>query len=214
MPLAPHLLVALAAYLFGSLPTGYLVARSKGIDIRATGSGNIGATNVFRILGKGPGILVLTVDALKGALAVLLLPRWIAGTTGPDAIPLGMTAAVGAVLGHNFTCWLRFKGGKGIATSAGVLAALVPLPFVATLATFLLVLALSRIVSLSSIAAAAVLPFATAFLPPQDRRLVVLTSVLAVLAIARHHANIRRLVNGTERRIGQKDPVQPPTSNP
>lgn len=214
MPLAPHLLVALAAYLFGSLPTGYLVARSKGIDIRATGSGNIGATNVFRILGKGPGILVLTIDALKGALAVLLLPRWIAEASGPATIPFAMTAAVGAVLGHNFTCWLRFKGGKGIATSAGVLAALVPLPFVATLATFLAVLALSRIVSLSSIAAAAALPFATAFLPPKDHRLVVLTSVLAVLAIARHHANIRRLLNGTERRIGQKDPVQPPTSNP
>lgn len=218
MPSAAYFYIALGAYFLGSIPTGFLVARAKGVDIRKLGSGNIGATNVFRILGKGPGTFVLLADALKGALAVLLLPRWLRpGAT--DAIPYEIVAALCAVLGHNFTCWLRFKGGKGIATSAGVLAALVPWPFLATFAAFGITLAVSRYVSLSSIVAAAVLPFATAFIPPGDRRLVILTSILAVLAIVRHRSNIQRLLNGTERRMGQKDagpetPTQPTGPTP
>lgn len=207
VPFQAHILVALGAYLLGSVPTGYLVGRAKGIDIRKVGSGNIGATNAFRILGRGPGSFVLLADALKGALAVLLLPR-LADAAAP--VPLAITAALCAVLGHNFTCWLRFRGGKGIATSAGVLAALVPWGFLVTLAVFGIVLALGRYVSLASILAAAALPFAVAFTPPHDRRLVVLTAVLAVLAIARHHANIRRLVAGTERRIGGPRPGSTP----
>jgi acyl phosphate:glycerol-3-phosphate acyltransferase len=203
VPSLAHFLTALCAYLCGSIPTGYLVARARGVDIRAHGSGNIGATNVFRILGKGPGIFVLLVDALKGALPVLFLPGWIGNADGSAAIPFEMIAALGAVLGHNFTCWLRFKGGKGIATSAGVLAAMVPVPFLITLGVFLAVLGISRFVSLASVLAAAVLPFAVAFTPPGDRRLVLLTGVMAVLAIVRHKANIVRLLNGTERRLGQ-----------
>jgi glycerol-3-phosphate acyltransferase PlsY len=191
------------AYLAGSIPTGYLVARARGIDIRSVGSGNIGATNVFRILGKGPGAFVLLADAWKGALAVLLLPRWLAGPADDERMHAALIAGVCAVLGHNFTCWLRFKGGKGIATSAGVLAAWAPWPFVATLGVFGVVLAGTRYVSLASILAAAALPFAQAFLPPRNRSLVVISTVLSVLAIARHHANIRRLLAGTERRMGQ-----------
>ena len=191
------------AYLAGSIPTGYLVARARGIDIRSVGSGNIGATNVFRILGKGPGVFVLLADALKGALAVILLPRWLGGDAADARQQAALIAGVCAVLGHNFTCWLRFKGGKGIATSAGVLAAWAPLPFVATLGVFGVVLAASRYVSLASILAAAALPFAQAFLPPRQRSLVWISAVLSVLAIARHHANIRRLMAGTERRLGQ-----------
>lgn len=199
--------VAALAYLAGSIPTGYLVARARGIDIRGVGSGNIGATNVFRILGKGPGILVLLADALKGALAVLVLPRWLGGDGSDARMQAALVAGVCAVLGHNFTCWLRFKGGKGIATSAGVLAAWAPWPFLATLGVFGVVLGATRYVSLASILAAAALPFAQAFLPPRDRSLVGISSVLAILAIVRHHANIRRLVAGTERRIGQpKEP--------
>lgn len=201
--------VAALAYLAGSIPTGYLVARARGIDIRGVGSGNIGATNVFRILGKGPGILVLLADALKGALAVLLLPRWLGGDGADARMQAALMAGVCAVLGHNFTCWLRFKGGKGIATSAGVLAAWAPWPFLATLGVFAAVLGATRYVSLASILAAAALPFAQALLPPRDRSLVGISSVLAILAIARHHANIRRLVAGTERRIGQpKEPAK------
>jgi len=191
------------AYLAGSIPTGYLVARARGIDIRSVGSGNIGATNVFRILGKGPGAFVLLADAWKGALAVLLLPRWLAGPADDERMHAALIAGVCAVLGHNFTCWLRFKGGKGIATSAGVLAAWAPWPFLATLGVFGVVLAGTRYVSLASILAAAALPFAQAFLPPRTRSLVVISTVLSVLAIARHHANIRRLLAGKERRMGQ-----------
>ncbi len=201
MPFLAHSLVAVAAYLLGSIPTGFLVGRAKGIDIRKVGSGNIGATNAFRILGRGPGTFVLLADAAKGALAVLLLPRLLAGN---DGVPFQITAALCAVLGHNFTCWLRFKGGKGIATSAGVLAALVPWAFLVTLGVFVAALALGRIVSLASILAAVALPLAVAFTPPRDRRLVILTTLLSVLAIARHHGNIRRLIAGTERRLGEK----------
>jgi len=211
VPFLAYLFTALGAYLCGSIPTGFLVARARGIDIRAHGSGNIGATNVFRILGKGPGIFVLLTDALKGALPVLLLPRWIGHATGSEAVPYEMIAALSAVLGHNFSCWLKFKGGKGVATSAGVLAAMVPLPFLATLTGFLVVLGISRYVSLASIVGAAILPFAVALIPPGDRRLVILTAVLSVLAIVRHKANIGRLMNGTERRIGQPKPTEPAT---
>ena len=169
--------VVALAYLLGSVPTGYLVARARGIDIRSVGSGNIGATNVFRILGKRAGAFVLLADALKGALAVLLLPRWLGGEAADERMQAALVAGVCAVLGHNFTCWLRFKGGKGIATSAGVLAAWAPWPFLATLGVFGAVLAASRYVSLASIVAAAALPLAQAFLPPRNRSLVIISGV-------------------------------------
>ncbi len=196
------LLVALGAYLLGSFPTGYLVGRAKGLDIRAHGSGNIGATNAFRLLGKPAGILVLLTDACKGALAVLLLPA-LAALWWPEADPvtLRLIAALGAVLGHNYTCWLRFKGGKGIATSAGVLAALVPYAFLITLAVFLTILAASRYVSLASILAAAALPAAT-WITLAPLPVLGLTSLLSVLAIWKHRPNIRRLLAGTEHRLG------------
>ncbi len=201
-PLA-YILTALGSYLLGSIPTGFLVGRAKGIDIRVVGSGNIGATNAFRILGRRAGIFVLLVDALKGAAAVLLLPRLTAGQT---TVPLEIIAALCVVLGHNFTCWLRFRGGKGISTSAGVLGALVPLGFLITLAAFLTTLAVSRYVSLASVVGAVVLPFAVAFTPPGDLRLVILTGLMALLAIGRHRTNLQRLWAGTERRLGSGKP--------
>jgi glycerol-3-phosphate acyltransferase PlsY len=203
------LLTALAAYLLGSIPTGYLVARWKNIDITQVGSGNIGATNVFRILGRGPGIFVLVTDAAKGAVSVLFLPGFAVLVTGAGSVWLAALAAVCAVLGHNFTCWLRFKGGKGIATSAGALAALVPAAFLVIFVTWIVVFALGRYVSLASIAAAAVLPFATAFTLHGELRwsLVGLTSLLSFLAIWRHRPNIRRLLDGTENRFGRKKEV-------
>ena len=207
MPPLAYIVTALGAYLLGSVPTGFLIARSRGIDIRRVGSGNIGATNAFRVLGRAAGTAVLLVDAAKGAAAVLVCPV-LAGIAVPGAEPaaLRLTAALGAVLGHNYTCWLGFRGGKGIATSAGVLAALVPAAFGITLAAFLATLALSRIVSLSSVAAAVVLPFAVAFTPPGSRSLVILTTVLSVVAIIRHRANLGRLLAGTEPRIGRRAP--------
>src|SRR5947207_6616979 len=116
------------AYLLGSIPTGFLVAKARGVDIRTVGSGNIGATNAFRVLGKGFGIFVLLVDALKGWVAVQIGAALVAQfIPGVELNHLRITAGICAILGHNFTCWLNFKGGKGIATSAGVLIALVPL---------------------------------------------------------------------------------------
>lgn len=192
-------LTAIVSYLLGSIPTGYLVARARGVDIRSVGSGNIGATNVFRILGKTAGISVLLVDALKGFAAC----RFVAfGPGAPDEWH-HMIAGLFAILGHNYTCWLRFKGGKGIATSAGVLLALTPAGFAIALAIFLVVLALSKFVSLSSISAAAALPFAV-WLTHGTPAMIGLTTVLSVMAIFKHRANIKRLLAGTESRIGQK----------
>src|SRR5205085_2291495 len=138
--------IAVAAYLLGSIPTGFLVAKARGIDIRTVGSGNIGATNVFRAVGKPAGIFVLLVDALKGWLAVALLaPAAAIWFKVPDNSQtqewLHICAGISAILGHNYTCWLHFKGGKGIATSAGVLAALVLKPLLIILAVWILVFA-------------------------------------------------------------------------
>lgn len=200
-----YVLTALLAYLAGSVPTGYLVGRARGVDIRKAGSGNMGATNVFRVLGKGAGIFVLLVDALKGALPVLVLPwlfgHW-AGREGV-AVWLPLIAALGAVLGHNYTCWLGFKGGKGIATSAGAMAALVPWALLATLAVWLLVFAVSRYVSLASLCAAGALPVATA-LTREPLPIVGLNLALGLLAIWKHKPNLERLLKGTEHRFGRK----------
>jgi glycerol-3-phosphate acyltransferase PlsY len=192
-------LTAIVSYLLGSIPTGYLVAKARGVDIRSVGSGNIGATNVFRILGKGAGIFVLFADALKGFVAC----RFVAFGTDMPSEMHHLVAGLFAILGHNYTCWLRFKGGKGIATSAGVLLALTPAGFGIALAIFLIVLAASKFVSLSSISAAAVLPFAV-WLTHGAPAMIGLTAVLSGMAIFKHRANIKRLLAGTEARIGQK----------
>jgi len=196
---------ALIAYLSGSLPTGFLVARAKGVDIRKAGSGNMGATNVFRVLGKGPGIFVLLVDALKGALPVLVLPSLLSRPAlgSPDPAWIALVATLYAVLGHNYTCWLGFKGGKGIATSAGAFAALVPGALLATVAVWLLVFAASRYVSLASVCAAGALPVAAA-LTHRPLPVVALTLVLSLLAIWKHKPNLQRLVAGTEARFVRK----------
>src|SRR2546429_364518 len=165
VPIVGYILTALVAYLLGSIPTGFLVAKARGIDIRTVGSGNIGATNVFRALGTPAGILVLLADALKGWVAVVvvakLVYRWLAWTPDPQGQEwLAICAGLAAILGHNYTCWLHFKGGKGIATSAGVVLALVPWALVIILGIWIAVFALTRYVSLASICAAFALPFA------------------------------------------------------
>ncbi|HAB15741.1 MAG TPA: glycerol-3-phosphate 1-O-acyltransferase PlsY [Verrucomicrobiota bacterium] len=192
---------AVVAYLVGSLPTGYLVARAKGVDLRAHGSGNIGATNAFRVLGKGPGILVLLVDALKGVAAVMLVPLLFAERAPPEtASYLALVAGIGAILGHNYTCWLKFRGGKGVATSAGVMGALLPWALVIALSTWLLVLLMTRYMSIASIVAALALPIGT-ILTTRDRSLWVVAIVLGVMAIWRHRGNVQRLRAGTEPRF-------------
>ena len=202
MPITSYLLTALAAYLLGSFPTGFLVARAKGIDIRSVGSGNIGATNAMRVLGKPAGIAVLLADALKGFSSVWL-PVWLQTTLNISAADLEMhriTAGVSAVLGHNYTCWLKFKGGKGIATSAGVYLALAPLAVGIAVAVFAAALLFARYVSIGSIAAAVALPTAVWF-TRESLLLRMVTIALGALAIYKHKSNIQRLRAGTESRI-------------
>jgi glycerol-3-phosphate acyltransferase PlsY len=208
VPIVGYILIVLAAYLLGSVPTGFLVAKARGIDIRTVGSGNIGATNVFRILGKPAGIFVLLADAAKGWLAVFvvakLMSAWFYPAAGSTAREwFAICAGVAAILGHNYTCWLHFKGGKGIATSAGVLTALVPGPLLIILSVWIIIFALTRYVSLASISAAFTLPFA-AWAVGDSRTIILITAALTSLAIYRHKTNIKRLIDGTESKITLK----------
>ena len=192
----PALLFALLGYLFGSIPFGLLLTRIAGLgDIRRIGSGNIGATNVLRTGNKGLAAATLLLDGGKGAAAVLIT-RWFGGH---DAV---LWAGIGAVLGHAFPVWLGLKGGKAVATSYGVLiAAAWPVGLCAG-AVWLALAALGRISSLAALASFALAPIVAAVLA--DATVVKLALVIAVLVFVRHHANIRRLIAGTEPRIGQK----------
>ncbi len=204
-------LAALAAYFVGSFPTGFLVARARGIDIRSVGSGNIGATNVFRILGKPAGILVLLVDLLKGALPPFLLPPLLRSLLG-EALPvepLALTAGVSAILGHNYTCWLRFKGGKGIATTAGVFLALMPKAFGLIALLWGIAFAVTRYVSVASLLCAVGLPIVV-WATGGSRLMIGVAAALGALAIYKHRTNVQRLLAGTEHRFGRKQ--SPPDS--
>jgi acyl phosphate:glycerol-3-phosphate acyltransferase len=198
-----YIVIVIAAYLLGSIPSGFLVAKARGVDIRTVGSGNIGATNAFRILGKTAGALVLLADGLKGFAACswlcdLLLP--LMNVPMADAQLHRILAGVAAVLGHNYTCWLHFKGGKGIATSAGVYFALAPLSVIIAAAAWLVAVLATRFVSVGSIAAAIALPTAVWF-RSDSVVLGIVTTGLGLLAIAKHRTNIERLFKGTENRI-------------
>jgi glycerol-3-phosphate acyltransferase PlsY len=216
VPILGYVIVAVAAYLLGSIPTGYLVARARGIDIRTAGSGNIGATNAMRVLGKPAGIFVLLMDAVKGYVACAFLTPLIHDWLAPHyfgifnyfhAEPVELqtrllvVAGIFAVLGHNFTCWLKFKGGKGIATSAGVYLALAPWAVLVALVVFILALLVTRYVSVGSISAAVALPAAVWVLPPHNLLLGVVTTVLGAMAIYKHKGNLQRLAAGTENRL-------------
>lgn len=200
----------MAGYFIGSIPTGYLVARARGVDIRSVGSGNIGATNVFRVLGKPAGVFVLLADAAKGWIGARLLPVWISAWLGMEASTgssslewLMIAGGFAAVLGHNYTCWLRFKGGKGIATSAGVLLGWFPWAMWLALGVWLVTFAATRYVSVASIMAAVCLPFIVWQLKLSGR-FIAIAAVMSALAIYKHKANIQRLRNGTEHQFGRK----------
>ncbi|PYK96230.1 MAG: acyl-phosphate glycerol 3-phosphate acyltransferase [Verrucomicrobia bacterium] len=204
MQVVSYIAVMIGAYLVGSIPTGYLVARAKGVDIRTVGSGNIGATNVFRFLGKPAGVFVLVFDGLKGFAACAWLVDFairIFAAPADSGVYLRLIAGLSVVLGHNYTCWLRFKGGKGIATSAGVLAAIVPKALLIILGLWILFFALTRYVSVGSLVASFTLPFATWF-TTRNWTLTLVTGAMSVLAIYKHKSNIQRLLKGTENRIG------------
>ena len=188
------------SYLLGSIPTGFLWGKARGIDVRTIGSGNIGATNVMRALGKGPGIAVLVLDATKGFLPVFLAPRIFPEM---DRIALQIVCCLCVIAGHNWTCWLKFKGGKGVATSAGALLGFLRLPVLCALAVWLVVFALCRYVSLASICAALALPIATWFIE-KNVVLLVFTTTIGAVAIYKHKTNIGRLPAGTENRVTRR----------
>ena len=202
------LLIFSLSYLIGSIPSGYLVARSKGIDISKHGSSNIGAANVARVMGKNWGYLVGLCDFLKGFLATKL-GFLIASHFLLSSVLGGVIAAIASIVGHNYPVWLGFRGGKGIATSGGaVLALLPPLVFVSAGVVWIVVFFISRFTSLASLIAALTLPIAVLLIGAKtgfDFWLLIGSSVLmTALAIWRHRANIVRLLHGTENRFGKK----------
>jgi glycerol-3-phosphate acyltransferase PlsY len=219
----------LAFYLVGSIPTGYLLGRSRGLDIRQHGSGNIGATNVWRVMGWKWGLPAFFADVLKGFLLLFLLRKIafpdisLIRTDGVNSTTITLPGdaswttqlllvlcGLAAIIGHNYTPWLGFKGGKGIATSAGVLAALMPPVLGVALSLWIVLTLVTRYVSVGSIAAAAVLPPAAWWFYPGQWIYFGLACLAGVLAIWRHASNIKRLLAGTESRIEfvkkKKDP--------
>jgi glycerol-3-phosphate acyltransferase PlsY len=202
--------LVIGSYLLGSIPFGYLAGRIAGIDIRRCGSGNVGATNVIRTLGKGYGYPVFVTDFLKGFAAVKmsmliatrLQPEW----NSPEMF--GIVAAISSVIGHSFPVWLHFKGGKGVATSAGALFGLAPVAALIGAAVWILTFALTRYVSVASVAAAAALPIIILIITwlrqTAGKSLFYLSVCLAALVIWRHRSNLSRLVRGTEARFTRK----------
>ena len=186
-----EILLITAAYLLGSIPTGLLLAKAAGVDIRSSGSGNIGATNVYRTLGRSVGVLTLVGDCLKGLLPVLLA-RYL-------QLPDLWIAAIGlaAFLGHVYTIFLGFKGGKGVATALGVFLGIAPLAVLGALFIFVAIVWKWRFVSLGSIVAAAVMPGLVAVVDNRPAY-VLMTVVVAALVVWKHKENIKRLREGTE----------------
>jgi acyl phosphate:glycerol-3-phosphate acyltransferase len=206
----PLLIALVIGYLLGSLPFGYLVARAKGVNIFEVGSKSPGATNVRRVLGSGPGNLVLLLDALKGVAATFAAYgyRMVARTSAPDLgsdgyFYLAVAGLFGALLGHSFSCFTGFRGGKGVATGAGGLFVLFPIGASIALGLWLVVLALTRYASLASMFAAVSLPI-SAFALHRSALMIGVCGAIAVFVVVRHRANIARLLAGTESKSGQK----------
>jgi len=205
-------LALVVGYLLGSLPFGYLVARAKGVNIFEVGSKNPGATNVRRVLGSGPGNLVFILDALKGATATGLCKFVIAkivaapGDLDPN-LWAPIAGLVGALVGHSFSCFTKFKGGKGVATASGGFLVLVTYPVLIAALVWTITFYASRYVSLASILAAIVVPVATFFFR-YPSPVLGLTALIGVFVVIRHRSNIQRLLNGTESKFVKK-PAQP-----
>lgn len=200
-------LVAIAGYLLGSIPFGLLIAKAKGIDIRQHGSGNIGATNVLRIVGKKWGVLVFILDTGKGVVAVIaawLIAKFFSSDADATALSLDqlkILAGIACILGHNFPVWLGFKGGKGVATSAGVLLGLMPMVALAGAAVWVVLFYGTRFVAIASMGAALSLPILVFIFDREFNALFYFTLVIAALVVLRHHTNIRRLIDGTEHKF-------------
>ncbi|MEI6034835.1 MAG: glycerol-3-phosphate 1-O-acyltransferase PlsY [Verrucomicrobiae bacterium] len=216
--MSAYLAASIIAYLIGSFPSGYLAGRACGVDLQQVGSGSTGATNAMRVLGKKWGYAVFASDLLKGVLAVLAgfalagVPQW----RGPAPVHVAVLASFFVIIGHSFPVWLRFKGGKGIATSAGIMLTLFPLAvFLSGLLVWLVLFFATRFVSVASLGSAVALPSAAILLmifgrPGEmvfgtcDPVLVVISVLMGSLAIWRHKGNIQRLAAGTEKRFDRK----------
>jgi len=204
------LFIVAGAYLLGSIPTGWLLMRIfRKQDIRSVGSGNIGATNVLRSAGAGLGTVTFLLDVVKGAAATYL-GGMLGARLAPDISLHSMQAlaALCAVLGHVFPVWLGFRGGKGVATGFGVFLVAAPLAALSALGLFAVILAVSRYVSLSSIFATLSFPILAWLLVPDHSAFFVSVQItIALLIVVKHHANVNRLLNGTESRIGARKPA-------
>jgi acyl phosphate:glycerol-3-phosphate acyltransferase len=204
----PWILTVLGGYVCGATPFGYLAGRLKGVDIREHGSGNIGATNVVRTLGKGVGIPVFLLDVLKGWLPAWLALGWFTshGYSVEAITAASILGGVAAVIGHSFTFWLKGKGGKGIATSCGALLGPAPLAIFVAAVIWFVCMKLTRYVSLASIVAAISLPITLIILMQQSGQwngvLLGFATLLSTLAVVRHRSNIQRLLAGTENKVG------------
>ncbi|MEX2355418.1 MAG: glycerol-3-phosphate 1-O-acyltransferase PlsY [Thermaerobacterales bacterium] len=206
-PAAGLIILTAAAWLIGSVPFGYLAGRWQGIDIRSGGSGNIGATNVLRLLGPVPGAAVLLLDVLKGAFAVALAGALVFEPTAW----FQLAAAVAVIAGHCWTPFLRFKGGKGVATTAGALLYLVPEVMLIALGAWLIILLVTRIVSVASMAGTG-LAFLILIIGGHEPAFQIAGGLAMVLVWTRHRENVRRLLKGTEARLGAKPPSAPPAA--
>lgn len=204
--------LVVGAYLVGSIPTGYFIGLRRGVDVRKQGSGNIGATNVARTLGKKLGVLVLLLDALKGAAPIALWRLLDLGAllqlSGPGAPFLFTAFALAPIIGHCFPVWLRFRGGKGVATALGVFLVTDPLVVAIGVGVFAILYATTRIVSIGSLAAAIVIPTSAALLG-RPAPITALAIGGALIVIGKHHQNIRRLLGRRELKLGPRDPAPP-----
>lgn len=196
------LLIILVSYILGSISTSYIIAKKfAGVDIRTQGSGNAGSTNVLRTLGKKAGALTFVGDFLKGSLAVFI-SKIIAKKYGIDDLSAGYLAAAFVVLGHNYPVFLGFKGGKGVATSLGSMITLNPIIASICFVVFLIVVFFTRYISLGSILGISISPFIMIIL--KNKQAFFITLFLTAVTIISHRENIKRLINGTERKLGQK----------
>jgi glycerol-3-phosphate acyltransferase PlsY len=192
-----ELLAVTLGYLAGSIPFAFLVARRRGVDLRRSGSGNVGAANVLRTSGVALAVTAMVLDAMKGAIAVLIAQRLTEGPATPVA------AGLAAIIGHIYPVWLRFRGGKGVATAAGVFGVLTPLALAVSAGVFVLAVFVTRYISVGSVAG--VLTLATAAVIDDPPSAVVAGAIVAAVVIVhRHRGNLARLAAGTERRIGQR----------
>ncbi|TEU04088.1 glycerol-3-phosphate 1-O-acyltransferase PlsY [Candidatus Aerophobetes bacterium] len=197
-------LILIACYLLGSVPSGYLIGKAfKGIDIRDFGSGNIGFTNVLRAIGTFPALIVLIIDITKGIVSVYL-GFFFAQLMGIDYQVMGGIGGLASIVGHNWPIFLKFKGGKGVAVTAGVFLALTPIPFLLSLLVMVGIIALTRYVSLGSIVAAGSLPFFVFWLGNNAPPYFFLSIMAALFILFKHRNNIQRLLRSKESKIGEK----------